>query len=221
MADYFEMDNEAIENQTDTDLGSGGTVLVNISDSNGDQRELAVGAGKDSNLYVVDRDNLGKFNPEHNDLYQELDGVLPGGVWSMPAVWNSNIYYGPVDAPILDFQFKNAKLLNSPVAQTQQAFPYPGATPSITTNQGANPILWATTYTNPAVLFAFNAKTLQMLYNSNQASQGRDHFGNGNKFITPMITHGKVYVGTLGGVGVFGLLSQKGPDVRMDSVGTR
>ena len=209
VADYFEMYNEAIENLTDTDLGSGGAVLVNINDSNGNLKQLAVGAGKDSNLYVVDRNNMGKFNSDHNDLYQELQGALPGGIWSMPAAWNGNVYFGPVDGPILDYQFRDAKLLSSPVAKTKLRFPYPGVTPSISTNAGNDAILWATTYTNPAILFAFNARTLEMLYDSIQAPQGRDHFGKGNKFITPMITHGKVYVGTLNGVGVFGLLSQK------------
>ena len=58
-----------------------------------------------------------------------------------------------------------------------------------------------------AVLHAYNAMNLQELYNSNQAANGRDHFGAGNKFITPMIAHGKVYVGTTNGVGVFGLLN--------------
>jgi hypothetical protein len=221
VADYFEMDNEAIENLTDTDLGSGGAVLVNISDSNGNLKQLAVGAGKDSNLYVVDRNNMGGFNSEHNDLYQELEGALPGGIWSTPAVWNGNVYYGPVGGAILDFQFKNAKLLSSPVAKTKLKFPYPGVTPSISTNAGNNAILWATSSTNPAILFAFNARTLEMLYNSTQAPRGRDHFGNGNKFITPMITHGKVYVGTLNGVGVFGLLSQKASDTGAESAGSR
>jgi hypothetical protein len=47
---------------------------------------------------------------------------------------------------------------------------------------------------------------LQELYNTNQAADGRDHFGAGNKFITPLIINGKVYVGTTTGVGVFGLL---------------
>ncbi len=221
VADYFEMDNEAIENQTDTDLGSGGAVLVNVNDSNGKQWQLAIGAGKDSNLYVVNRTNMGKFNPEENDLYQELDGVLPNGIWSMPAVWNGNVYFGPVDGSILDFQFKDAKLLSSPVAKTKQRFPYPGVTPSISTNAGENAILWATSSTNPAVLLAYNARTLEMLYNSTQAPKGRDHFGNGNKFITPMIAHGKVYVGTLNGVGVFGLLSQKEAGVSSGASGTR
>jgi hypothetical protein len=35
---------------------------------------------------------------------------------------------------------------------------------------------------------------------------GIDQFGAGNKFITPMITNGKVYVGTTNGLGGFGLL---------------
>lgn len=209
VGDYFEMDNETQENATDTDLGSGGAVLVNISDDKGKLWQLGVGAGKDSNLYVVDRTNLGKFNPGSNNIYQELDGALPNGIWSMPAAWNGNVYYGPVDGPIMEFRFENAKLLSTPVAKTKQLFPYPGATPSITTNAGQNAILWASTNTSPAVLFAFSARTLQLLYNSNQAPNKRDWFGNGNKFITPMITNGKVYVGTQGGVGVFGLLSGK------------
>jgi hypothetical protein len=57
-------------------------------------------------------------------------------------------------------------------------------------------------------LYAYNEVNLQELYNSNQAADGRDHFGAGNKFITPLIANGKVYVGTTNGVGVFGLLSK-------------
>jgi hypothetical protein len=209
VADYFEMDNEASENSSDTDLGSGGALLVSQKDSTGKLWNLAVGAGKDSNLYVVDRTNMGKFNTGSNNIYQELKGALPGGVWSMPAALNGNIYYGPVGSPILEFQFKNAKLQTSPVAKTSNSFGYPGATPSISANSGQNGIVWATENTSPAVLHAYNSKTLIELYNSNQAANGRDHFGNGNKYITPMIANGKVYVGTTNGVGVFGLLSGK------------
>ena len=68
-----------------------------------------------------------------------------------------------------------------------------------------NAIVWAAENTSPAVLHAYNAINLQELYNTNQAADSRDHFGAGNKFITPMIANGKVYVGTTTGVGVFGL----------------
>lgn len=206
VADYFEMDNESQENGSDIDLGSGGTLLVNVKDSAGKLWELAVGAGKDNNLYVVDRTNMGKFNSSSNSIYQELSGGLPGGIYSMPAAFNNRIYYGPVGSPILAFQFKNARLLTSPVAQTANSFGYPGATPSISANSGQNAIVWAAENSNPAVLHAYNAATLQEIYNTNQAANRRDQFGNGNKFITPMIANGKVYVGTTNGVGAFGLL---------------
>jgi hypothetical protein len=206
VADYFEMDSESYENGHDVDLGSGGTLLVTPKDTSGKVWDLAVGAGKDSNLYVVDRTNMGKFNSGKNAIYQELAGALPGGIWSMPAAYNAHIYYGPVGSPILSFEFQNAKLLTSPVAQTPTSFEYPGATPSVSANASKNGIVWAAENTNPAVLHAYNATNLLEIYNTNQASKNRDQFGAGNKFITPTIAHGKVYVGTTNGVGVFGLL---------------
>ncbi len=108
VADYFEMDNQSQENGSDTDLGSGGTLLVSQKDSTGKIWQLAVGAGKDSNLYIVDRTNMGKFNSTSNAIYQELQHVLPGGIWSMPAAFGGSLYYGPVGSPILRFQFQNA-----------------------------------------------------------------------------------------------------------------
>jgi outer membrane protein assembly factor BamB len=206
VADYFEMNNEAQENGSDIDLGSGGTLLISQRDSAGKAWQLAVGAGKDSNLYVVDRTNMGKFNSTSNRIYQELQSVLPGGIFSMPAAFNGSIFYGPVSSPILKFQFKNAKLVSAPVAKTVSAFDYPGTTPSISANTGQNGIVWAVENRNPAILHAYSARTLQEIYNSSQAANSRDQFGAGNKYITPMIANGRVYVGTTTGVGVFGLL---------------
>jgi hypothetical protein len=68
--------------------------------------------------------------------------------------------------------------------------------------------LWAVENGTIAVLHAYNAANLGTeLYNSNQAANARDQVGSGNKFITPMIANGKVYVGTTTGVAVFGLLA--------------
>jgi len=207
VADYFEMDNEASENGSDTDLGSGGAmVLPDLSDGAGHTMHLAVGAGKDSNLYVVNRDSMGKFSSNNNNVYQELAGKLPGGVWAMPAYFNNTVYYGSVGSPIQAFTITNAKLSSSATSQTSNSFGYPGATPSVSANGASNGIVWAVENSNPAALHAYNATNLNELYNSNQASGGRDNFGAGNKFITPMIVNGKVFVGTTNGVAVFGLL---------------
>ena len=207
VADYFEMSYQGFENSTDEDLGSGGAlVLPDLTDGSGNTRHLAVGAGKDGHMYVVDRDSMGKFNPNANNIYQDFPGAL-AGVFSMAAYFNSTVYYGAQGAKIEAFSISNAQVGSTPTSQTSNAFPYPGATPSISANGTSNAILWAAENSNPAVLHAYNATNLaNELYNSNQASNGRDHFGAGNKFITPTVINGKVYVGTTNGVGVFGLL---------------
>jgi outer membrane protein assembly factor BamB len=208
VADYFEMLNQGSENASDEDLGSGGALLLpDLTDGSGHTRHLAVGAGKDSNIYVVDRDTMGKFSPSANNIYQELQGALAGGVFSMPAYFNHTVYYGAVGDSIKAFAISNAQLAGTPASKTSNAFDYPGATPSISAKGTSNGILWATENGGAAVLHAYDAANLaHELYNSNQAAGGRDQFGSGNKFITPMITNGKVYVGTTNGVGVFGLL---------------
>jgi hypothetical protein len=208
VADYFEMENGEQESDGDVDLGSGGALLVPaLKDSSGTTWNLAVGAGKDNSLYLVNRNSMGRFNAKGNKIYQELAGALPGGIWSMPAYFQNRLYFGPVGHPILEFEFKNAKLLAAPVAKTINTFGYPGATPSISSKGSTNGIVWASENTNPAVLHAYNAISLVELYNTNEAANRRDDFGAGNKFIIPLIAHGKVYVGTTNGVGVFGLLS--------------
>jgi len=219
VADYFATYNTPAENNQDVDLGSGGTlVLPDMIDSQGVTRQLAVGAGKDQNIYLVDRSNMGKFNPANDDaIYQKLTGALSGGVWAMPAYFNGTLYYGSVGNPLTAFPFQNALLAGS-ASQTSVSFGYPGTTPSISANGNANGIVWAAENSSPAVLHAFDATDLaNELYNSSQAANGRDRFGDGNKFITPTIANGQVYVGTTAGVGVFGLLNQSGPTVTLTS----
>ncbi len=207
VADYFEMWNGEKESNGDIDLGSGGAILLpQVKDSSGKAWSLAVGAGKDYNLYVVNRSSMGKFSTANNNIYQELTAALPIGVRATPAYFDGKLYYGPTASPMLAFQLTNARFQTTPVAQTVNSFDYPGTTPSISSNGNINGIVWASSNTNPAVLYAYNVATLQELYNSSQAANNRDHFGRGNKFIVPVIANGKVYVGTATGVGVFGLL---------------
>jgi hypothetical protein len=209
--DYFETYDSINESNADTDLGSGGSLLLpDMVDAKGVVRHLMVGAGKDRNIFVGDRDNLGKYNPANNDaLYQELTNVLPGGAWSMPAYFNYAVYYGGVGDNLKAFTITNALLGTTPSSKSAATFGYPGATPSVSANGTSNGIVWALQSSTgaTAVLHAYDATDLSKeLYNSTQAAANRDAFGNGNKFITPMIVNGKVYVGTPNGVAVFGLL---------------
>lgn len=210
VADYFNMYNTVSESDGDEDLGSGGGMVVpDFKDSSGVLHQLVIGAGKDKNIYLANRNDMGKFNPNNNSaIYQEVSGALAGSVFSAPAVAANRIYYGAENDSIKSFSFNASGKLNStPSSETAETFAFPGATPSISGNATSNLIVWALANSSPAVLHAFNAANLASeLYNSNQAPSDRDQFGDGNKFITPTIANGKVYVATTTGVGVFGLL---------------
>jgi hypothetical protein len=207
VADYFNMFNTDSESGADTDLGSGGAmVLPDLQDTAQNTWHLAVGAGKDTNMYIVNRDMMGKFNVQNDSaIYQQLSGVLPGGVWAMPAYFNGTIYYGSVGAALQAFPITNAKVASAS-SSSSASFGYPGSTPSVSANGTSNGIVWAVQNRGTAVLHAYDAGNLASeLYNSSQAAAGRDSFA-GNKFITPMIANGKVFVGTPTGVIVFGQL---------------
>jgi hypothetical protein len=211
VADYFEPYNTVSESNTDTDLGSGGAMLLpDVTDAGGTVRHLLVGAGKDTNIYVADRDNLGKFNSKDNsNVYQELPNALANGAWSSPTYFNGTVYYAGQNDTLKAFPVTQAKLATTPSSQSAVVFPYPGSTPSVSANGTQNAIVWALESNTGQlnVLHAYDAADLSKeLYNSNQAAAGRDHFGNGNKFITPVIVNGKVFVGTQTGVAEFGLL---------------
>jgi hypothetical protein len=214
VADYFETYNTDTESADDLDLGSGGEMLLpDQTDASGGVHHLIVGAGKDMNIYLADRDNMGKFNPANNpmdsNIYQEVTGALSGMVYSTPAYFNGVLYYGAVNDNLKAFPLTNANLATTASSQSATRFPYPGTTPGISANGTQNGIAWAleSSLSSAGVLHAYDPANLaHELYNSGQAANGRDSFGNGNKFITPMIVNGKVYVGTQTGVAIFGLL---------------
>jgi hypothetical protein len=209
VADYFTMFNTDAESGVDKDLGSGGEILLpDLQDTLGNTWHLAVGAGKDGHIYVANRDQMGKFNTSSDSgIYQEIGSSgLGGAVYSTPAYFNNTLYNGAVGDRLRAFSLSNAKLNSPSSSQTSASFAYPGTTPSISANGSSNGIVWAVENNHGGVLHAYDATNLATeLYNSNQAANGRDTFAD-NKFITPMIANGKVFVGTSNSVTVFGLL---------------
>ncbi|HTJ31472.1 MAG TPA: hypothetical protein VL346_13290, partial [Acidobacteriaceae bacterium] len=215
VADYFEGYDTISESNADQDLGSGGLILLpDLKDANGATRQLLAAAGKDGAIYLADRANLGKYNPStsavNSNLYQYLGNALGAGSFSTPAYFNGALYYGPVGRPLLSFPVAQARLAASPQTRSAATFAYPGTTPAISANGSSSGIVWAleSNTGGAAVLHAYDPANLaHEYYNSSQASANRDSFGNGNKYIAPVIVNGKVYVGTPSAVAVFGLLN--------------
>jgi hypothetical protein len=208
VADYFTPWNTADESANDVDLGSGSVVLLTDQiDGFGTTHHLMIVGGKDNFLYVLNRDNMGHFSSSGNAIYQQL--TLGGSMFSAPVYFNGSVYVGDVAGTLKAFSFTNAQLSSTPTSQSSVSFAYPGTSPAISAQGTANAIVWAveSAQGSAAVLHAYNPLNLgEEYYNSAQASGGRDGFGNGNKFITPVIANGKVFVGTPSGVAEFGLL---------------
>jgi len=210
VSDYFATSNTVTQSQADSDLGSGSPLLIaDQVDSTGTTRHLMLAVGKDDNLYLLDRDNMGKFNVNGNTIYQQVNSAVGGGNFSAPVYFNGSIYLAGIGSPLKQFQFAQALLPATRTSQSSASFGFPGTSPSISANGTANAIVWAaeSNINSAAVLHAYNPANLAVeYYNSSQAAGDRDSYGNGNKFITPVVANGLVFVGTPTGVAVFGLL---------------
>jgi hypothetical protein len=212
VVDYFTQFDSIQASVADLDLGGGGGLLLpDMKDSNGNTKHLIVGAGKDMKLYLVDRDNMGKFSPTTNNIWQQLGTTaLNGAVRGSPAYFNGTLYYGPRDVTLKAFTFANAKLPATATSQSIATFGYPGTSPVVSSNAATNGIVW-TQHPN-GTLYAFDATNLaHELYDSRQATGNRDFTGpgaagSGLKFIVPVIANGKVFMGTPNSVAVFGML---------------
>ena len=207
LADYFTPSNTVALSNADLDFGSGGPLLLPDAIVDGNGRHLAIASGKNNpNIYVVERENMGKFNPGTDAIYQEFAALTSAGEFAKPSYFNNAVYYGAVGDKLKAFPISNARLATVPSSQSAATFGYPGATPSISASGATNGIVWAVENAGTGVLHAYDATNLaNELYNSNQAANGRDHFLD-NKFITPMVANGRVYIGTPSSVAVFGLL---------------
>jgi hypothetical protein len=205
--DYFTPYNQANLQADDTDLGSGGPLLLPDDAGNASHQHLIVGAGKEGKIHLLDRDNLGRFNSaDDSQVVQELPGEL-GSVFGVPAYFNHLIFYQAINDVMKAFSISNAHIASTPASQGSGSFGFPGATPAVSAEGSSNAIVWAIQNSGgggPAVLHAYNATNLaQELYNSSQ-NLARDNPGAAVKLAVPTIAGGKVYVGAQKQLSVFG-----------------
>ena len=218
LLDYFTPFNQADMESQDNDFGSGGPMLLPQQPSGSPHRNLLVMGDKTGTLYIIDRDNPGKFSPNGNQIVQTLTGQLACCTGGITAWWNNTVYVTSVFDNMKAFSFDplTGRLSNVPVSQTAQAFLYPPPFFSISSNGDTNAIVWALdtdTYVHrsnstgqPAVLRAFDARDLSReIYNSNE-NFPQDKAGKAVKFTVPTVANGKVYVGTQDELSVYGLL---------------
>jgi len=222
VADYFTPSDQSMLDSNDTDFGSGGATIL-VDQPTGPVTHLLIGGGKEGNLFLLNRDNLGKYNKSKNNVIQTIN--LGSGIFSTPAFWQNNLYVAGT-GPLVQYVLNPAtgKFNSAAYSQSSTRYGFPGPSPSISSNGATNGIVWTLDNTlyctqqspgcGATVLHAYDATNLATeLWNSSQAAGNRDQAGHAVKFTVPTVANGKVYVGTrgndssiLGEVEVYGLL---------------
>ena len=206
-SDYFTPYNQDTLSESDQDFGSGGPLL--LPDQTGAIPHLLFTGGKDGTIYLLNRDNMGHFQAgSDSQIVQSLPAIVPG-IFATGAAWQNNIYLAALGDYLKQFRLINGQLTPGPIAQTVTLYPYPGASPVVTSNGSNDAIVWSlqdAAAGAPAVLVADDAANIaNELYDSNQSGT-RDQLDAGVKFAVPLVANGKAYVGTSGHLAIFGLL---------------
>ena len=217
--DYFTPWDQSNLDTGDTDVGSGAVLL--LPDQPGAVTHELVQAGKHGTIFLINRDqmttnnlrycqtNCNSMDPEIREEIQESNSTF--WLFGTPAYFNASVYFGGVNDNLKSYSLSSGLLSSAPSATSANSFGFPGATPVVSANGDTNGIVWAvdtSTYGNagaslgPAVLYAYQAGTLTMLWDSSQT--GNDTTGNAVKFVVPTIANGKVYLGTQTELDVYG-----------------
>ncbi len=233
LLDFFTPYNEAsLLEPNDLDLSSVGTLL--LPDQPFGPAHLLVASGKNEEIYLLNRDDMGEFcstcngNTSNTNIVEDvqppsyLSGCLGNPPaftcrYGTPSFWTASstdyIFFSEVPGPLVAYSLTNGLVSTAPSSRSTNSFSGEGS-PSISANGSSNGILWTITWMNhlPAgtdsgTLRAYDPTNLQtQFYASNQASGNRDTLGYVPDFITPTIANGKVFVANETQLQVYGLL---------------
>ncbi len=206
----------------DLDLGTSGTILV-PSQNGSNTPAAAIVLAKNGELFVTNPNNLGQLNAPVQTFFVNSppnSRTIGAGQWGSPLYYNGHVYIHAEDDVLKSYQVitdpaTGATMLNpTPTTAPGPVVTYPGTNPSISANGNQNGIVWDLDISNfssggPAILRAYDASTLQLLYDSSQDPTSQA--GAAVKFTTPMVVDGHVFVPTAHELDVFGLRSSMLP----------
>ena len=143
------------------DLGAGGPVLL-VDQTTGSYPHLLITAGKTGTIYVVNRDNMGGYNPNNdNQIVQSLVGALANGDqevgnYSTPVYFNGWVYFAAVNDYIKAFQLSNGLLSTSPTSISKRL------TLAVADRLASRPMAPTTGYCGPCRTWEIQVTTQQL-----------------------------------------------------------
>jgi len=212
LGDWFTPYNRQYLSDHDSDLNNAPLILP---DQTGPYPHELIAEGKEGTIYVLNRDRMGQFCSSCTAGDTQIVQEIPQGAGKgsgTPVYWNNTVYFTGESSPVQAYTISNGTLVVPPFLQPRRIGG--GGHAIITANGNSNGILWFIDGGGP--LWAADAITLQKLYTSFQAANGRDTVPPLAHFATPIAADGKVFIGTQNSLVVYGLLPL--PDLTETSV---
>jgi fibronectin type 3 domain-containing protein len=213
VADYFIPYNVDALDGADSDFGSGSPLLLSPSAGIPGHPNLMLAAGKAGVVYLIDRDNLGKFDPVNDNVVNAVDDGsghleppnLISGSLSTPAYYNGKVYWvSGYGGPAATYQISSSGLI-SPTSQTTTTFGFEPGSVVVSADGTNNGIVWVVDR-DLKELQAYDASTFSTkLWNSDQAAGGRDTLGTTVQFAVPTVANGEVFAATTNSLVIYGL----------------
>ena len=190
--DYFAPYNEKEMSDGDVDIGCGGFILVDLPGNA--VPHLAIGNGKVGGFYVMNRDDMGKFDAKTDHVVQKFEKFGYCEIYSTPVFFNNTFFYNRNGETLRARAFKDGRFADQ-YNQSSVTFDPRGGGPNISANGTQNGIVWMVDNGQPASLQAYSAAALaDPKTGSSVAPLYREDLPDGGvKFTHPVIMNGKVY----------------------------
>lgn len=225
LQDFFTPNNWLPLSENLLDLGSGGVVVLpNVGNTS--TPRLAVAAGTEGTIYLLNRDtgHLGHFTVGADKVVQSIPNAV-GPVFGLPAFFNNTLYFQGTSDVLKAFKFQNGLINPTPVAQSTRMFDFPGATPSVTSSpNGTNGVVWTVERFTPppilagfdlpdptpySVLHAYDAGDISKELFSSTMMGSRD-LASTALYAPPTIANGRAYIGGVNEISAFGYFAANG-----------
>jgi hypothetical protein len=221
VVDWFTPHNQACINAADVEIGSGGVALLPTTGG----KRLAAVISKEGRLFLLDRDNLGHYNPSGDSqipqsiligAQQCTDGIssdlTEGPSWNRlygnASFWNGNLYLAMSNGHARQYAFSNGSLNPAPAGESSSSYGQRGGNTVVSANGPQDGIVWAyeKSASGAGILHAYDATNISHELWNTTMNTARDGMSTGTGFATPVVADGKILAVYDRVLAVYGLL---------------